>query len=326
MRPDPAAETRDTSFVSSAVGGVLFRARPWLRGLLLVLAVVGAGLGLLLGIEVLILHLTTDPLADVHAYYDAGTRLNAGLPLYVQTADPNFNYYYFYPPLLAIAFRPLALLPFDTAAIVWEAIMLGATVLTVRRIGIRGPVLLAACWLALPIVWALAIGQAQALVTLLLAYGTPFGVALAANLKVFPGLAAIYWVGRREWHRLGRFALWMVAIVGFQLVLEPAETVGYLTFLRTDLVANVQNLSLYAISPLLWGVSVAVMALVALRLASTRWGWPAAVVLSVFATPRLLSYQLSTLMAAFPPPESRDRDEAGSVATDSRTPARGRGA
>jgi hypothetical protein len=279
------------------------------RGLLLVLAVVGAGLGLLLGIEVLILHLTTDPLADVHAYYDAGTRLNAGLPLYVQTADPNFNYYYFYPPLLAIAFRPLALLPFDTAAIVWEAIMLGATVLTVRRIGIRGPVLLAACWLALPILWALAIGQAQALVTLLLAYGTPFGVALAANLKIFPGLAAIYWLGRRDWRRLGHFAAWMVAIVGFQLVLEPADTVGYLTFLRTDLVANVQNLSLYAISPVLWGVSVVLMALIALRFANTRWGWPAAIVLSVFATPRLLSYQLSSLMAAFRPAEGVGSDD-----------------
>ena len=39
---------------------------------MVVLAVVGAGFGLLLGIEVLILHLTTDPLADVHAYYEAG--------------------------------------------------------------------------------------------------------------------------------------------------------------------------------------------------------------------------------------------------------------
>ena len=46
-----------------------------------------AGFGLLLGIEMLVLHLTTDPLADVHAYYDAGARLNAGLPLYEQPAD-----------------------------------------------------------------------------------------------------------------------------------------------------------------------------------------------------------------------------------------------
>ena len=279
-----------------------------MRRFLLVVAVVFAGFGLLLGIEVLIRHLTTDPLADIHAYYEAGARLNAGQSLYVQTADPNGNHYYFYPPLLAIAFRPLALLPFEAAAAIWESIVIAATVLTVRRIGVRGPVLLVACWLALPILWALAIGQAQAIVTLLLAYGTPFGVALAANLKVFPGLAAIYWIGRREWRRLGRFSLWMAAIVGFQLVLEPADTVGYLTFLRTDLVANVQNLSLYAVSPVLWGVSVAVMALIALRFANTRWGWPAAVVLSVFATPRLLSYQLATLLAAFRPTEPPGSD------------------
>ena len=43
-------------------------------------------LGLIIGLDTLILHLTTDPLADVHAYYDAGARLNAGLPLYDQPA------------------------------------------------------------------------------------------------------------------------------------------------------------------------------------------------------------------------------------------------
>jgi glycosyl transferase family 87 len=289
--------------VNSAVGDAPLPARTWLRRGIRVSAVVLAGFGLLLGIEVLILHLTTDPLADVHAYYDAGARLNAGLPLYEQTADPNGSYYYFYPPLLAIAFRPLAFLPFTTAALIWEALLIGATILTFRRIGLRESVLFATCLLALPLLWALAIGQAQALVTLLLTYGTPFGVALAANIKVFPGLVAIYWVGRRQWRRLGRFAGWMAALVGLQLVLEPAATLGYLNFLRLDLVANVQNLSLYAVSPLLWQVSVVVMALIALRLANTRWGWPAAVVLSVFATPRLLSYQLSTLLAAFRPTE-----------------------
>jgi hypothetical protein len=289
--------------VSSAVGDAPSGARTWIRRGIRVAAVVLAGFGLLLGIEVLILHLTTDPLADVHAYYDAGARLNAGLPLYEQTADPNFNYYYFYPPLLAIVFRPLALLPFTTAALIWEAILIAATVLTFRRIGLRESVLFATCLLALPLLWTLAIGQAQALVTMLLTYGTPFGVALAANIKVFPGLVAIYWVGRRQWRRLGRFAGWMAALIGLQLVLEPAATLGYLEFLRLDLVANVQNLSLYAISPLLWQISVVVMALIALRFANTRWGWPAAVVLSVFATPRLLSYQLSTLLAAFRPTE-----------------------
>ena len=292
----------------STPGDVPFYRNRWVRLVLRVAAYIGVALGLVFGIEVLILHLTTDPLADVHAYYDAGARLNAGLPLYEQTADVSGSFYYFYPPVLAIAFRPLALLPFTTAALIWEAILIGATVLTFRRLGLREPVVIVACWLALPILWTLAIGQAQALVTLLLVYGTPFGVALAANLTVFPGLVAIYWVGRREWRRLGMFAAWMAAFIGLQFVLEPTATLAYVEFLRFGLVGEVQNLSLYAISPLLWQVSLAVMALVALRLARTRWGWAAAVVLSVFATPRLLSYQMSTLLAALRPPEPHDPD------------------
>jgi hypothetical protein len=42
--------------------------------------------GLLLGVETVVLHLAMDPFADVHAYYDAGARLNAGQPLYAQPA------------------------------------------------------------------------------------------------------------------------------------------------------------------------------------------------------------------------------------------------
>ena len=284
------------------------------------MVVIGAALGLLLGVEVLILHLTTDPLADVHAYYAAGARLNAGQALYAQAADVSFNFYYFYPPLLAIVFRPLALLPFEVAALLWEAVLLGATVLTIRRIGLRLPVVLLVCWLALPLAWALAIGQAQALVTLLLAYGTPFGVALAANLKLFPGLVAVYWVGRREWRRLLRFGGWMAALIVLQIVLEPSGTLAYLGFLTTDLVGNVQNLSLYAISPVLWAASVAVMGLLALRFAQTRWGWPLAVVFSVFATPRLLTYQMSSLLAVFRPPEPADADPGASRVAGQPTP------
>ena len=35
-------------------------------------------LGFIIGLDTLVLHLRIDPLADVHAYYDAGARLNAG--------------------------------------------------------------------------------------------------------------------------------------------------------------------------------------------------------------------------------------------------------
>src|SRR5258705_683787 len=66
---------------------------------------------------------TTDGLSDVHAYYDAATRLNAGLPLYDLSTDVNASEFYRYPPLLAIVFRPLALLPFEVAAGLWELAM-----------------------------------------------------------------------------------------------------------------------------------------------------------------------------------------------------------
>jgi len=117
------------------------RGRPWyalpsVRRVFQLAAVVGV----VLGIETTILHLSMDPLGDVHAYYDAGSRLNAGEPLYVQPSDTNANDFYRYPPLLAILFRPLALLPYPAAAAIWVAILVVATVLTFRRLGLREPV------------------------------------------------------------------------------------------------------------------------------------------------------------------------------------------
>jgi hypothetical protein len=50
---------------------------------LLELTLAGAAVVLgLVGLLVLAFHLATDPLVDVHAYYEAAGRLNAGLPLY----------------------------------------------------------------------------------------------------------------------------------------------------------------------------------------------------------------------------------------------------
>lgn len=103
----------------------------------------GAIVGVVLGIETTILHLSMDPAADVRAYYDAGARLNAGQPLYVQAADTNDPGFYRYPPLLAIAFRPLALLSYEAATAIWVAILLASLLLTFRRLGVRE----LSCWL-----------------------------------------------------------------------------------------------------------------------------------------------------------------------------------
>ena len=272
-------------------------------------AFAAALVGLLLGIGTLVLHLTSDPLADTRVYYDAGARLNAGLPLYDSEATGSAGLY-LYPPLLGILFRPLALLPFSVAAMIWQAIVVGAFALALQRAGIRKGVLMAVGCLALPILWALSIGQAEPLITLLLATASPASIALAGHLKLVPWLAAVYWVGRRDVRSLVRFTIWVLAIGIVQLVLEPAGTLAYLrlTWLRPAFA--VRNISPYAIHPLLWVAMVAGLAVLALRYAPSRHGWALAVVLAVLAYPRLLTYQLMSLLAAFGgPPQNRDAGE-----------------
>lgn len=257
-----------------------------------------AVVGVLAGLDTLILHLSLDPLADVHAYYDAGTRLNAGAPLYPPTADPNAPEFYRYPPLLAILFRPLAVLPFPVAAAAWEALVLAAFFLTLRGLGVGRP----STWiglslLAFPTAWALAIGQAQVPVTCLLVIGSPAAVALATNLKVLPLLVGVYWLGRRDARSLGRLAAWLLALAAVQLVLEPSGSLAFLGTLNSSQMGDVRNLSPYTASPDLWAVLAASGAAIALALSRSRVGWAAAVALSVFAAPRLLAYSFATLLA-----------------------------
>jgi hypothetical protein len=282
-----------------------WRPSPWLRrwGRRVILA--GAVFGVIAGIWAIYLHVTTDPLADVRAYYDAGARLNAGLPLYPADANTDTAEFYRYPPLLAILFRPLALLPYELVALGWGALMLGAFMLTVRTLGIDERSLLAIAILALPIGWSIVIGQAQVAITLLVSIGTPAAVALAANLKLFPALVGVYWLGRRDWRSLGKLIGWGLGLLGIQFILEPAGTIAFLGFPDLEQVGEVNNLSPYRISPALWAALVVAGFLIAVRLAPTRWGWAAAVTFSVLVTPRLLVYQLMALLPAIRDPHVR---------------------
>ncbi len=261
-------------------------------------------LGLIIGIDTLFLHLRLDPLADVRAYYDAGARLNAGLPLYVQPATTDDPGFYRYPPLLAIAFRPLALLPYETAALIWEALLIVLFAATLVRLGLRNEwTWIVTGWLAAPIAWSLAIGQAQVAVTFLVALGSPWAIALAGHLKILPVIVAIYWIGRRDWRAVGRFAAWFVGLSVLTFILEPAGTMAFLGFTDLGQVGNVQNRSLYAISPWLWAAFVVGLFGLALRCAPTRAGWALSVAASVLVSPRLLMYQLSSLQAAVRSPD-----------------------
>lgn len=264
------------------------------------LAVIGA----LAGIGVAWMHVVGDPLGDAHAYYDAASRLNAGQPLYPEGLDPNTTEIYLYPPALAVLLRPLALLPFEAFALVWELAIVASFVALVRYLGVRRR----ATWIAIgmlgvPIGWALTVAQAHVPMTLLLALGQPWSIALAANLKLTPVLIAIWWLGRRDYESFFAFLVWMALLAGAQLLLAFDASIAYFQNIGFEEVGQVRNVSPYAQSPELWIALVLVGALVTLALARTRWGWPAAVTLATLSPPRLLVYMLMGLLAGLRQPK-----------------------
>ncbi len=194
--------------------------------LVFALAVVGA----MSGAFVFMLHVQGDPLNDAQAYYWAGGRLNAGLPLYPPDQSVSTPLGYPYPPMIAILWRPLALLPWPVAAAVWEVVVVAAFLATVWWLGPRRKATwLAMGVLALPIGWCVAIGQVQVILTLFSVIGTPWSVALATNIKLFPALLALWWFGRRDWRRLGQYIAWMAGLALVQLILAPQASLDYLS-------------------------------------------------------------------------------------------------
>ena len=187
--------------------------RKWLRRVAILAAVVGAALGL----ETLLLHASTDPFADTRLYYDAGMRLNEGRPLYLNAVIDGIGPYA-NPPLLAILFPPARVAAVEYRGGDWEVVVIASFVadgLVDRGSAAARPGLVLGM-LALPIAWCLVIGQAQVLLTLFVAIGAPWSVALAANILHFPAVIAPWWIGRRDWRNLGLFAGTMAGLALFR--------------------------------------------------------------------------------------------------------------
>ena len=254
--------------------------------------------GLLLGIGVFWIHASGDPMADANAYYLAGGRLNAGIPLYHQPGATIADTY-LYPPLLATLFRPLALLPREVALGIWEAVIVLALLVTLRGARRDRRVLYAAGVLALPIGWAVAIGQAEVVVAALLSLGTPFSVALAGHLKIFPWIASLFWLVTGDRPKFVRFVAWSLGLLVLQFVLEPRGTLTYLELEWLQPILGVRSISPYVVHPVVWVAVLVVLVALLVRFRRHRAAWPLAVVLVVLSFPRLLVYQLLTLLAAF---------------------------
>ena len=277
----------------------------WHAARLLLVAL--AAIGGLAGIGVLANHLTSDPLADVRAYYDAASRLNEGRPLYPAGADPNAADFYRYPPLLAIVLRPFVHLPFQAFALLWEAVIVAAFAATIWRVGLGSRTWIVLGLLGIPTAWAVAIGQAQVIVTLLMAVGAPWSVALAAQLKLFPALAALYWLGRGERARFGAFLGWTLALTVAQVLVDQRAALDFLRVTNLDQVGAVRNISPFGFAPGLWAILLVVGVAATIAVARRPWGWAFAVGLGTLSPPRLLVYQLGSLLAGLRAPDDPDR-------------------
>lgn len=308
--PEPVAPEEEPAVPSGATAPLTAGRQRTIR--LLGFAAATLGLVLLLGMTPALATLLHEkPLSDVRAYYDAATRLNAGLPLYPAGTEVNASEYYRYPPLLAILFRPLALFPYAVVSAIWEVVSLGALVATLLVAGVRRRT----TWvwvgiLAFPIAWSALLGQAQLPVTLLLALATPASIALAGQLKLLPALAALWWLGRRDWRSLGRFAAWSAALVALQVVLEPMGTLDYLHVANLSQVGDIANLSPYGISPILWAALAAAGALLVIVTARRPAGWFLAVAYSTLVSPRLIAYLFVALLGGLGHPASSRTDLA----------------
>lgn len=240
--------------------------------------------------------LSRQPGVDVAAYWNAAERLRERQPLYAGGAA-NASELYRYAPWFAAAWIPLTYLPLDAVTAGWVALMVVAALLSTLPLLRHGPVGWAAFALFAPLqLMGAAFGNVQPLLVLGLMWGVerrsgPFWIALGASLKGVPLLLVLVYAGRREWRRAAM-------AVGLTLLLVAPALLFDLSHYSTQPGPN--QMSLAAVSPLLW-LPVALLAVAATwALARTRFAWLVASVAMIAALPRLLVYEIAFLMVGVP--------------------------
>jgi hypothetical protein len=223
---------------------------------------------------------------DVSAYWLAAERLKHGQPLYLGSLNPDSYQVFRYAPWFAWLWVPLTFLPRWLVDVGW-AMLLGlaslwilAGLVRLRSAAAIGLALILTPWL----LSLVQVGNIQPLVVAALAYGMsrrsgPLWVGASAALKAVPGLFALVYLARRQWHRLIFAVAWGAIFAAPYLLYDLS---GY----QTD---PGRSVSLYYyVSPLAWLVGAVLSGLVALVLAWRRspYIWVATAVAVMLAGPR----------------------------------------
>ncbi|MHB8400341.1 MAG: glycosyltransferase family 87 protein [Candidatus Limnocylindrales bacterium] len=276
----------------------------------------------------------TSWIADTQYYYGAGERLNAGHLLYAYSpgdrqlnVDPfAFAGPFLYPPLIAVLWRPLALLDYGPVVVAWWAVGLVTFVLFLAGLlKYGGAATAAGCLLLLPplaeTAWS---GNVSTFITpaivmswFLVTRGRPrIGGAMIGFLavaKLTPVFLVFWLVATRRWAALASAVA--AATIGAVLTIGGAGFVSILDYLRvTNLVSRHggTQISITGIASQLGAPSdllaiaapvVAVLGSVAILATrrNHRLAWTAAICTGILASPVLNLTNASLLLAAFVP-------------------------
>jgi hypothetical protein len=252
-----------------------------------------------IGVNHLYWSVTDWHLKDMNAYWEAGLRLSRGQTLFPPGVDIEASEVYRYSPWFAWLWVPLTAMPRGVVNVGWSAVLLAASFAAVW------PLVQRRAWVAvaffLPVLIGISAGgNVHALLIAALVLGVdrrsgPLWIAVAASLKLFPGLLVLTYLGRREWLRAAATA-----------VLTAALLAPFLFYDLSHYVTDAGGAALLWRYPVLYAVTVAAAAVAALWLAAGRWGWRASAFTVTMALPRFFLYDITYLMVGAPARQSRD--------------------
>ncbi|MDX6408477.1 MAG: alpha,2-mannosyltransferase, partial [Gaiellaceae bacterium] len=118
----------------------------------------------------------TYQLFDFRVFWEAGHRLLTGARLYPDEASLNADTrdYYVYPPVVALIFAPLSMLPYGVAAVVYAIASVAAILASLRLIGVTDWRCYAVLPLWMPVLQAVGLGTVGPFLALSLALAWRF--------------------------------------------------------------------------------------------------------------------------------------------------------
>ena len=287
-------EAASTRPAVNQAGGVTARARrrpAWVRLARIIALAVIVGVG----VNHVWWSIADWHLSDMNAYWDAGMRIRHGEALYPPVSDAIASDVFRYSPWFAWLWTPITFLPRELVNVAWSAVLLVASAAALW------PMMMRRAWIAvaffLPILVGIsAIGNVHPILiagVVLTAdrRSGPAAIGVAASLKLFPFLFVLTYIGRRQWTR-----------AAITVLITATLLVPYLFYDLTYYVTSTGGTSAIWDQPIVYAVTVAAAAALALYFAKSRNGWLTASATVVLALPRFFVYDVTWIMAGLPRP------------------------